>query len=65
MCLFVCLFHFENSEEKKRQHEQDILSDEEFEKEMNDLLSDGDDDGDVDDSNDDDFMMELEQMIDS
>jgi len=51
-------------EEKKRQHEQDILSDEEFEKEMNDLLSDGDDDVD-DDSNDDDFMMELEQMIDS
>lgn len=32
---------------------------------MNDLLSDGDDDVDGDDSNDDDFMMELEQMIDS
>ena len=33
----MCLFYFENSEEKKRQHEQDTLSDEEFEKEMNDL----------------------------
>lgn len=52
-------------DEKKRLHAQDMLSDDEFEKEMNDLLSDGEDD-DVDgDVNDDDFMMELEQMIDS
>jgi len=52
-------------DEKKRLREQDMLSDDEFEKEMNDLLSEGDDDDDVDDVNDDDFMMELEQMIDS
>lgn len=56
--------------EKKRMREEDILSDDEFEKEMNDLLSSDDgnasdvntEDGDVDD---DDFMMELQQMIDS
>jgi len=46
--------------------EEEMLSDDEFEKEMNDLLSEGDDENDgEDDVDDDDFMMELEQMIDS
>ena len=41
-----------------------MLSDDEFER-LNDLLSDDDGDVDGDEVNDDDFMMELQQMIDS
>ncbi|XP_057307587.1 zinc finger CCCH domain-containing protein 11A-like [Hydractinia symbiolongicarpus] len=50
-------------DEEKRKREKDLLSDDEFEKEINDLCSDDDEDyGDIDE---DDLMMELEQMIDS
>ena len=51
-------------DEERRKREEDILSDDEFEKELNELGSD-DEDGTFDDMNEDDLMMELEQMIDS
>lgn len=51
-------------DENRRKREEDLLSDEEFEKEINELGSDDDDDN-FDDMDEDDLMMELEQMIDS
>lgn len=53
--------------ELQRKREEDLLSDDEFEKEINDLCAgDDDNDDDINDEiNDDDLMMELEEMIGS
>jgi len=53
-------------DEKKRQREEELLSDEEFDKEINDICLDDDNvDEDGSDIDDDDLMMELEEMIGS
>lgn len=49
--------------ESKRKREEDLLSDEDFEKELEGL---SDNESDIDDDiNEDDLMMELEEMIGS
>ena len=65
VCVFVLFILNYSRDEQKRRREEDLLSDDEFEKEINEMCSDTDDDGNVDDIDEDDLLMELEEMIGS